>query len=83
MDLFFVFFIFPTQCYQCDGVKGSDLPCDGGSNKGKKVISEYKKNAKLKILTLQVECEDKCGLLLEERLTFNKFRSSVVSSDYR
>ena len=83
MDLFFIFFNFSTQCYQCDGVKGSDLPCDGGSNKGKKVISEYKKKCKTQILILQVDCEDKCGLLLEERLTFNKFRSSVISSESR
>merc|ERR1712141_835826 len=54
------------QCYQCDGVKGQDLPCDGASGLGKKV-----------------ECSDKCGLLLEERLTYNRAHSSVISSDYR
>jgi len=57
---------YAIKCYSCDAIKGSDLPCDGGSNLGK-----------------QVECEDKCGLLLEKRLTYDKHYSSVVSSDYR
>jgi len=57
---------YAIKCYQCDAIKGSDLPCDGASALGK-----------------QVECEDKCGLLLESRLTYDKYFSSVKSSDYR
>merc|ERR1712038_661119 len=54
------------QCYECDGVKGTELPCagDGAGQIG-----------------TEVSCDDKCGLLLEERLT--ERGGSVVSSDGR
>ena len=54
------------QCYSCDGIKASEGPCAGD---GEGQIGE------------PVSCPDKCGLLLEERLT--EKHGSVVSSDSR
>merc|ERR1719510_590268 len=57
--------LFPLQCYECDGVKGGGGLCPGNAPWGER----------------QVDCgEQYCGLLLEERLTYNKYRSTVVSS---
>ena len=48
------------QCYSCDAVKGSALPCDGAAGKG-----------------VNTTCAQgqKCGLLLEERLHYDRFHS--------
>merc|ERR1711953_640980 len=54
------------KCYQCDGVRGTDLPCEGNGNVGR-----------------EVECPDKCGLMLHQILHFDKWHSSVVSTDSR
>merc|ERR1712141_392978 len=54
------------KCYQCDGVRGTDLPCEGNGNIGR-----------------EVECPDKCGLMLHQILHFDKWHSSVVSTDSR
>jgi len=54
------------QCYSCDGIKASEGPCAGD---GEGQIGDA------------VTCPEKCGLLLEERLT--EKHGSVVSSDSR
>ena len=58
------------QCYECDGIKGGNTPCDdGGSHPG----NTQRCGGGL----------DKCGLLQEERLTYDAAHVTVVSSETR
>ena len=67
------------QCYSCDGIKQSDSPCAGSGQIGEQVSGPW--ISLCSIILFQVSCADKCGLLLEERLTEKD--GSVVSSDSR
>ena len=74
------------QCYKCDGVKGQDLPCDGASGKGKEVCTLYDQylitSPHLCFVIFKVDCDDKCGLLLESRLPLDR-HGNVIGGDYR
>ena len=70
------------QCYQCDGVKGKDLPCEGNGKVGREVSDTLETQCPVSSLT-QVECDGNCGLLLHQILHYDKFHSSVVSTDSR